>query len=121
MKRELRIELQLMDPPVAVVTVGGAVDSANAEALDRHIDQAVDQGFDHLVMNFKELDFMSTAGWSVLVGKLRRIRARKGALHLCSLSSDVAEVYRLLEFEPLMPVHATLDEALSAVRAELVR
>ena len=121
MRRDLEVEISLLEPPIAVLALRGTVDASSSEALDSELDGTLDQGRDHVVLDLGELDFMSTAGWSVLVAKLRRLRARKGALHLCCLSMELDEVYKLLEFEKLMPAHPTLEEALSAVRAGVAR
>jgi anti-anti-sigma factor len=117
MRQEFQVDIRMLEPPIAVVSLRGTVDSTSSAELETQLDGALDQGRDHVVINLSELDFMSTAGWSVLVAKLRRLRARKGALHLCCMSMELDEVYKLLEFEKLMPAHPTLEEALSAVRA----
>ena len=117
MRQNLEVTLALMEGPIAVITLSGAVDSVSSELLDKNLDEALDSGHDHIVVDMKGLDFMSTAGWSSLVGKLRRLRTRKGAIHLCGLSPEVEEVYRLLEFDHLMPSHPTLEQALYAIRA----
>jgi len=116
-KRELHLEVQLLETPLAVLRLQGAVDSENAETLQQSLDGTLDQGRDHLALEMSGLEFMSTAGWSVLVGTLRRVRTRRGSIHLVALNREVADVYDLLEFGKLMPRHADLDEALSAIRA----
>jgi len=116
-RRELKVAVEMMEAPVAVLHVEGTVDSASCAELEKELDQVLDGGHDHVVLDFADLDFMSTAGWSVLVGKLRRVRARKGALHLSGLSSDVEDVYKMLQFDSLLPAHPTLDQAIAAVKA----
>jgi anti-sigma B factor antagonist len=116
-RREFNVDLDLLEAPIAVLRLAGPVDSQSAEALQLALDGALDQGRDHLALEMSKVDFMSTAGWSTLVGTLRRVRTRKGSIHLVALNKDVADVYSLLEFERLMPRHPDLDEALSAIRA----
>ena len=115
--KDLLVSVDLLDAPVAVIRVGGSVVADTCPRLEAEMDKVLDGGHDHLVLDMSELDFMSTAGWSVLVAKLRRVRARKGALHLCGLSTDMEDVYKMLQFESVIPHHATLDQALAAVRS----
>lgn len=110
------MRVELLDSPLAVIRVEGSVVADTCPALEAELDRVLDGGHDHVVMDMSDLDFMSTAGWSVLVGKLRRVRARKGALHLCGLSTDMEEVYKMLQFESVLPHHSTLDQAIAAVR-----
>jgi anti-sigma B factor antagonist len=116
-RRELKVDVDLLEAPIAVLKLQGSVDSENAEVLQQALDRTLDQGRDHLALEMSGVDYMSTAGWSALVGTLRRVRSRKGSIHLAGLGSAVAEVYDLLEFDKLMPRHPDLDEALSAIRA----
>jgi anti-sigma B factor antagonist len=116
-RRELKLEVDLLEAPIAVVRLKGWVDSESAGALQKELDRILDQGHDHMALEMSGVDFMSTAGWSALVGTLRRVRTRKGSMHLVGLTKDVADVYALLEFDKLMPRHLDLDEALSAIRA----
>ncbi len=117
MRRELKVDVDLLEAPIAVLKLHGSVDAENTAALQQALDQTLDQGRDHVALEMSGVDFMSTAGWSTLVGTLRRVRTRKGSIHLVGLGSGVAEVYDLLEFDKLMPRHPDLDEALSAIRA----
>jgi anti-sigma B factor antagonist len=117
MKRDLQLDIDLLEPPVAVLRLSGSVDTVTAQRLEEALEGVLDQGRDRLVVDMDDLDFMSTAGWSVLVAKLRRVRAGGGSLHLCRMSPDVDDVHKLLQFQALMPGHATLDAALAAVRA----
>ena len=117
MRRDLAVNVELRETPLAVVRLAGSVDSMTSDSVDQELDAVLDQGYDHLIMDLSELEFMSTRGWSVLVSKIRRVRTRKGAIHLCCLAPEVEDVYKLLEFETLLPRHATLEDALSAVKA----
>jgi len=117
MNRELKLDVDLMEPPVAVLRLAGSVDTTTAQRLEDALDGVLEGGRDRLVVDMSDLDFMSTAGWSVLVAKLRRVRSLHGSLQLCCMSPEVDEVHKLLEFQALMPGHATLEAALSAVRA----
>ncbi len=117
MSRETVITLEKLEAPFAVVRVAGSVDSSNSDQLQTQLDEALDQGFDHLALDLRRLDFMSTAGWSTLVAALRRVRSRRGGMHLCGLSPEMAEVHQLLEFDKLIPAHPSLEDALSALRA----
>ncbi|MBI5836011.1 MAG: STAS domain-containing protein [Candidatus Eisenbacteria bacterium] len=117
MRRELHVDIELLEAPIAVLRIRGAVDSENAVEIQKALDSTLDRGHDHLALELSGLDFMSTAGWGALVGTLRRVRTRRGCIHLSGLTRDVADVYGLLEFDQLMPCHPDLDEALAAIRA----
>jgi anti-anti-sigma factor len=116
-RREFKVDVDLLEAPIAVLTLRGSVDSESAAVLQQALDRALDQTHDHLAVEMSGVDFMSTAGWCTLVGTLRRVRTRTGSIHLVGLNKEVADVYSLLEFEKLMPRHPDLDEALSAIRA----
>ena len=64
-----------------------------------------------LVIDLKEVSYVSSAGWGIFVGEIKRIRSQKGDLFLVSMSPEVAEVFELLEFDSILKFFPTVDQA----------
>ena len=56
----------------------------------------------NLIIDLKEVNYISSAGWGIFVGEIRRIRSQKGNLFLVGMSPEVTEAYELLEFETIL-------------------
>ena len=77
-----------------VVTVVGDVDESNAAKLRDALDRVLANGESRLVVDLCRVSFMDSTGLGILVGRLKVVRARRGA------GGDVAHVGSLPQ-EPL--------------------
>lgn len=95
-----------------VVAVAGEVDVFTAPVLDEALSAAVAEGNTCIVVDLTRVDFLDSTGLSVLVKALKRIREADGSLHIVVASERVAKVFRLTGLDKIVPLHATLEQAL---------
>jgi anti-sigma B factor antagonist len=100
-----------------VVAAPEEVDITNAAELRAALVGAAEDGHTTLVVDMTGTRFCDSAGLHVLVHAHKRARADGGEL---LLALDAAEVLRILEItgiDQLIPVFASLDEALARAAA----
>ena len=91
---------------VDLVTVSGRIDSATAPELDRVLKSIVEAGRFRICMDFKDLEYMSSAGIKVLISTLKTCkRWNRGDLRLASLSPRIADVFDLAGLTPLFKIY----------------
>lgn len=100
-----------------LLRVEGFVDTNTAAELERVIDGAIDEGRTLLVLQLTAVDYVSSAGWGVLISGVRRARDLGGDLRLVGMRPEVRDVFELLEFPSILRSHETLAEALEEVPA----
>jgi anti-sigma B factor antagonist len=100
-----------------VVHVAGEVDLATAGRLRRRLRQLLAFGTRRLVLDLTRVTFIDSAGLGVLVGAYRDLGARPGCLRLVATYQAVVAPLRLSGLTELLPVHATVAEAVQAARA----
>jgi anti-anti-sigma factor len=66
-----------------------------------------------LVLDFAEVEYISSVGLRVLMIAARQMRAAQARLSVAALQSVVAEIFSISRFDKVLVVHATLDEALA--------
>ncbi len=66
-----------------------------------------------LVIDFAGVDYISSVGLRVLMIASRQLRAGEAKLAVAALQSVVAEIFAISRFDKVMPVCATLDDALA--------
>jgi len=81
-----------------VVLVRGEVDLSTASELRACLDEAVIRASTRVVIDLSQLDYIDSAGLSVLVGALRRLQQHDADL---VLRSPTAGTFRLLEIAGL--------------------
>lgn len=109
----LRISLSTAGPSkdIHVVRADGRIDTRTAGELDEVLRALIERGQRRLVIDLAGVDYVSSAGWGVLVSQLRAVRDGKGDIILSRMTTPVREIYDLLEFEGLLPTSTTLEAA----------
>jgi len=102
---------------VVVVAPSGRIDSTTSAALDAHLSGLAAAGRSRIVVDFAEVDYISSAGLRVMLTLAKRIRDARGALALCSLDDAVRQVFELAGFLPLFAVEGSRDRAVEVVAA----
>lgn len=100
---------------ILVIQPDGRIDSNTAPQFEQQVLGAVDGGQTRLVLDFSELDYISSAGLRVVLMTAKRIKPVQGALALCGMSDSIREVFEISGFLTILTVCADRDEALAAV------
>jgi anti-sigma B factor antagonist len=103
------------DGNAVVLVLDGELDLSSAPELrDTLIDQ-FNGGHHRLVVDMTEVTFVDSTGLGVLVGGLKRATVHDGALHVVCSHPDVLRIFAMTGLHKLIPMHATVGEALQAL------
>lgn len=72
--------------------LAGRVDVMTAPQFENEISSEL-EGVTELVLDLKQLDYMSSVGLRVVVGLQKTMTARKGKLTVCSPSEGVLDIF----------------------------
>ncbi len=100
---------------IVVLLPGGRLDSNTAEAFEQTVMGKIEGGESRLVIDFSELDYISSAGLRVLLMAAKRIKSEQGAMALCGLKSHIREVFEISGFLPILTIVDDRATALEAV------
>ncbi len=96
-----------------IVAATGEVDVYTAPVLDEALSTAVSGGATRLVVDLSGVDFLDSTGLSVLVKALKRVRDSDGSLDVVVTAERVNKVFRITGLDQVIPVHASLADALA--------
>ena len=96
-----------------VVVAIGEVDVFSSPRLDHELGRLTGEGRTDLVVDLSRVDYLDTTGLSVLVKVLKHVREAGGRLDVVVSVDRVAKVFRLTGLDRLIPLHATLADALA--------
>lgn len=99
---------------VAVMAPGGRIDSSTAKDFETAVLGRIAGGDTHIVFDFAELDYISSAGLRVVLLAGKRLKAAGGALVLCALKPAIREVFEISGFISLFEVRDNRTEAVAA-------
>lgn len=97
---------------VFVVSVNGNVDASNAPELESEINEIISEGNHKIVLDFKELNYISSAGLRVLLSTQKRLKPKNGELKLCELNTEVERIFTMAGFNRLFQIEKTIADTM---------
>lgn len=96
-----------------LVQVIGRMDAVSAPAFEEQITGMLQEGDKHFVIDFSQLEYISSAGLRSILASAKKIKASQGAFVLADLRDTVKEVFEISGFKAIIPIYDTVDAALS--------
>lgn len=96
---------------VSEIRVDGVIDTLTAGDLEEVIDSLLKRDRYNLIVDLAGVDYISSAGWGIFISHIKEVRANGGDIKLANMISNVYEIYELLEFDNVLAVFASVDEA----------
>ncbi|MEY4185666.1 MAG: hypothetical protein RIT02_700 [Planctomycetota bacterium] len=114
MSKDRRIDIEEIGAVTVVRLLEKKIlDEANIEALGQELYALVDKdGRRKVVLDFKAVEYLSSAALGKLVSLEKKMNLAKGKLVLCNIRKDIYEVFKLLQLGKVLTICSDLDEAI---------
>jgi len=99
---------------VVVVLVKGRLDSTTSPVLGDRLSQILSVTKVRLVVDFSQLEYISSAGFRVLLQAAKRADQNAAKLVLCGVSGQTRKLFDLGGFLDLFAMTATREEGITA-------
>jgi anti-sigma B factor antagonist len=96
---------------VQITKIEGYLDSSTFDLLQDHLQVLIDEKKFNLIVEFGQLNYISSAGLGVLMGMLKEVRHNGGDLKLANMSSKVRNLFDMLGFSRLIRIYPDCEEA----------
>jgi anti-sigma B factor antagonist len=101
---------------ISTFKLQGRLDSNTSQVFEKRIFDAISNGSRYLVIDFKELDYISSAGLRVILKATKALKREDGKIMLCAMQDYVKEVFEIAGFDSFLPIVPALDDALTALK-----
>jgi len=98
-----------------VVEVEGRIDATGATVFEAHCDQWIKKGTRSLVLDFSDLEYLSSAGLRSIVSVSKKVKPAGGKVVVCGLKGTVKEIFDIAGFSALLPICPTVSDAAKLV------
>ena len=98
---------------IHIVAISGSLDSSTSPEAQKSLD-AVVASAKKVMLDFSDLDYISSAGLRILLGAAKQLRASGGTLGMFGLNQSVREVFEISGFSSILSVYQSEAEALGA-------
>lgn len=96
---------------MVVVQLSGRLDSETADLFFQRLEQEVLDGHIHLILDFHELEYISSLGFGMMVRAHSRLQSAGGGVRFARLEGMLGEAFQVVGFHKLFDNHATIEEA----------
>jgi anti-anti-sigma factor len=100
---------------IVAVAPAGRIDTSTAPVLEAHLLRLLAAGERRIVVDFSEVDYISSAGLRVMLVLARRVQDANGQLGLCAMGDAVRQVFQLAGFLPLFVVRESRAAAVQQI------
>ena len=98
---------------VSVIYLNGYLDAHTAPQLENNFSELIDESKYNIVVNFEDLNYISSAGLGVFMAYIEKIRENEGDIKLSAMSEKVYNIFDLLGFPLLYEIFKSEDEAIN--------
>lgn len=100
--------------PVRILVLEGRLDAAVAAQVKERIQELLDEGNQHLVLDLGGVTFLDSSGLGALVSCLRRVKEKKGEIKLAALRPEVRSIFDITRVSRLFQICEEVSEAVKA-------
>jgi anti-sigma B factor antagonist len=98
---------------IEIIDVAGTIDIYTAPRLRELLIEQVSKDNYQLIVNLDKVEFLDSTGLGVLVGGLKRVRARDGSLDLVCTQERILKIFRITGLTKVFGIHETVDQAIA--------
>jgi len=96
-----------------VLSIDGRVDTNNFNELELILNQVFEEGEFKIILNCSKLNYISSSGLRIFLTALKKVNAKNGKLHLCSMQQVIKEIFDISGFSTIFNIFDTQEEALA--------
>lgn len=98
-----------------VVTLSGRLDAVTAPEFEKSIRDLIDSGNIYIVVDFAQLDYISSAGLRGLLLMAKLLSVKGGRACLANVTGNVKSVFDMCGFCSMFKMENSVAEALAAI------
>lgn len=99
----------------SVITITQRLDAVTAPEYGKKVSELIEGGDIRLVIDFAELDYISSAGLRELLVTAKLLKAKGGQVRCANVQGSVREVFTISGFNSIFPLDDSVSAALAAL------
>jgi anti-sigma B factor antagonist len=111
-KEPLMEILEEQHDEIKVFKIKGRLDSKTSPEFEEKIVESSKGGGKNMIFDFKDLEYISSAGLRVILKATKEMKRTNGQLVLCCMQDYVKEVFEIAGFDTFLSIKETFDDAL---------
>lgn len=116
-EKMIRIEKNEAGVCVAKLLPRKILDELLINEIGQQIGDLIEQGSSRLVIDFHQVDHLSSAALGMLITVRQSAVSAGGAVCLCNIQSDIFQVFKITGLDKLFSIHPSVADATTSLRS----
>jgi len=108
--------IETIEKDVTIVSLNGRLDTLSSTPLEEKLLKIIVDNGNNIIIDFSQLDFISSSGLRVLLTAGKKLKSSAGKLVLCSLKDHVKEVFEVAGFSMLFQMFSSQEESIQELK-----
>ena len=117
MPPEFAVTEHPIDSERHVLAVRGEIDLFTAPELKQVLAESIEAGRVRIIVDLTETTFLDSTALGVLIGAVKRLRSRDGALAIVNVDENIAKTFEITGLDQMFTILPTRDAAVDVVAA----
>ena len=117
---EFKVTIRPRDNNIQVLELKGYLDAHTTPVLEDAFQKMLNEKRYRLIVNCKELSYISSAGLGVFMAFIEDVRENAGDIKLCDMTPKVFNIFDLLGFPMLYDIVTAEDDAAKKFEEKLL-
>jgi anti-sigma B factor antagonist len=118
MAPEFALTEDSLDDERHVIAIAGEIDLFTAPEMKAALLGAIDSGKTRIVVDLSQTTFLDSTALGVLIGAIKRLRSRDGALTIVNTESTIAKTFEITGLDQIFTITDTREAAIAALDSE---
>jgi anti-sigma B factor antagonist len=101
---------------ITIIALTGRLDTLSSSSLEDKLLDTINKNQSKMIIDFSQLDFISSSGLRVLLTAGKQMKSAQGKLVLCSLKDHVKEVFDVAGFSMLFKMFSSREESIKELK-----
>ena len=112
---QLKLEVERLNnaEDVHLIRPSGLIDIITSPELDSCISSLIDNNNFRIVIDMSGTSYISSAGWGIFIGSLRKIRENNGDIVFINMSEEIRDFFTTLNLGSKFSFFDSKDEAIA--------
>ena len=106
---------------VAIIDLIGDVTTFAEEKINGAYTQVTDKGAKQILLNFRQNDYINSAGIAILIGIVTEVNRNNQKLAVSGLSQHFQKIFRMVGLAQYADIYQDEDEAIKGFAANVTR
>jgi anti-sigma B factor antagonist len=117
MPPEFAVTEHPIDAERHVLAVRGEIDLFTAPELKQVLAESIEAGRVRIIVDLTDTTFLDSTALGVLIGAVKRLRSRDGALAIVNIDENIAKTFEITGLDQIFTILTTREAAVDAVAA----